>query len=81
MLRRGLKVIPHPTLSKMAPIQLEPHSCQHCRRLVINEEQVVDKERGEEKNFHHFEFFLSDIITGSVDDCALCTWLLDAELG
>ncbi|KAG7293884.1 hypothetical protein NEMBOFW57_003944 [Staphylotrichum longicolle] len=34
---------------------------------------------GEEKNFFHFEFFTPDIVTGALDKCSLCEWLLDQE--
>jgi len=69
----------HRFLTTMPPIPLEPHSCHYCQRFLINENQVVNQERGEERNFYYFDFFLPDIITGDADGCSFCTWLLDAE--
>lgn len=63
----------------MAPIEINPHSCDFCRKIVINEAQVVNKDRGEERNFFHFDVLLADILTGDGSDCSLCTWLCDTE--
>ncbi len=64
----------------MAPVSLKPHSCQHCARVVLDENaRPTNSQRGEEKNFFHFEFFTPDIVAGAVDGCSLCEWLLDQE--
>ncbi len=64
----------------MAPVSLQPHSCQYCAKIVLDEAaRPTSSDRGEEKNFFHFDFFTPDILAGALDGCSLCEWLLDEE--
>lgn len=63
----------------MAPIEINPHSCEFCQKIVINEARATDDGRGEAGNFCHFDFLLIDILNGDANDCSLCTWLCDTE--
>ena len=64
----------------MAPILFNPHSCQRCQSLVIDDESRPPREdEGEGHNYIHFNFATSDIITAEADGCSFCKWLLDTE--
>ena len=63
----------------MAPILLQPHSCHHCQKLLIDEHKPVNKTDGEEKNYVHFDYTVSDIPAAALDGCSFFTWLLDEE--
>jgi hypothetical protein len=68
----------------MAPISLQPHSCGHCGKCIIDEwgrrnKDYGEEDRREEKDFVHFDCTLSDISIAHADGCSFCTWLLDKE--
>jgi hypothetical protein len=59
----------------MAPVPLQPHSCAHCQRLVID----IRGHPRPDIDFAHFQFNMRDILAAAADDCRFCQWLLDEE--
>jgi hypothetical protein len=54
----------------MPPIAQNPHSCNHCQRLLL---------RGPLKDDHkyEFDFSLADILQAAAEKCSLYQWFLD----
>src|ERR1700761_8377341 len=64
----------------MPPVPLNPHSCQRCQSLIIDQEsRPPHEDRGEGHNYIHFNFLIADIVTAAADGCSFCRWLLDTE--
>jgi hypothetical protein len=63
----------------MAPIAFAPHSCRHCQRFVIGEDDHKRSDNGQEKLFQPLHYTLSQILTAASEDCSFCAWLLDDE--
>jgi hypothetical protein len=67
----------------MAPVQLNTHSCEHCRRIAFGSHLVKLKNHGDEKGkaepkaFLHVTF--TDLKIGDERGCKLCSWILDDE--
>jgi hypothetical protein len=59
----------------MAPVPLQPHSCRHCQRLVID----IRRHSKPDIEFVHFQFNMLEILAAATDNCRFCQWLLDKE--
>ena len=71
----------------MGPIDLQAHSCEHCRRLIIdiNERKRWQSSDGDDsgdmsRDKALFDFTLWDIRNADADGCNFCAWLLDEEV-
>jgi hypothetical protein len=54
----------------MPPIVQNPHSCNHCQKLLLKS-PVKDSEE------HEFDFSLTDILQAAAEQCSFCQWFLD----
>ncbi|KAK4208857.1 hypothetical protein QBC37DRAFT_64223 [Rhypophila decipiens] len=63
----------------MAPLSLDPHSCRHCRRFVVDTDSSPILESDRTKPFVFFDVELADLPTAADDNCEFAKWLLDSE--
>jgi hypothetical protein len=69
----------------MPPLALDPHSCEHCRQLRIDEttkrkrKRLDDENSSQEDKYMQLNFNCRKITVGATDGCCFCKWLLDTE--
>jgi hypothetical protein len=68
----------------MAPVQFQPHACDHCRGLVVeadhsatNNANRVQSDMGWDKI--HFNMTFRELKSAAAEACSLCRWILDGE--
>jgi hypothetical protein len=54
----------------MPPIVQNPHSCNHCQRLLLKSSVKASTK-------FEFDFSLADILQASAEQCSFCQWLRD----
>ena len=67
----------------MPPLALDPHSCEHCQQLRIDEtkkrKRQNDDNSSEKDIYKQLNFSCQKIFAGATDGCSFCKWLLDTE--
>jgi hypothetical protein len=63
----------------MAPIPLQTHSCEQCRRIIFNQRRR--DRRSEDRPDHGvvFDFTFADLRSGAETRCELCMWIINDD--